>query len=621
MAPQPEAEEATQPAESAKRSKERVAWPQATQLFRRLWPELRPELRPAIWAAALALVGIPTSVASPFLTKYLFDDVLPNGDVSGILRVGGAMVGLTLVGGLLGYVQARIAIGIRARVRHRLTWRLFSHVLHLPLRYFHGTETGYLMSRIRDDVNGLDAIMVDALLRAVVDILRAAVFLGLLFFVDVGLALSGALLLGIILGLVFAVSPALRRRSEVARETDAKSSASLHEAIAGLTSIRTAAREGAERRRFLGSVRGALRARVDRDVLGALTSTTFSLVASLGLYVILAVGAYRIAEGESSIGGLMAFLMFLMQLMSAAGSVFGLVPAIQQSLAALQRLFRLFDEDIEPSGSGRAAGELRGAWRFRGVSFRYEEDGPWALREIDFEVQPGELIALVGRSGSGKTTLVHLLPRLFTPQEGRIELDGRGLNELSLAWLRSQIGVVPQDVFLFDRTVRENLAYSKPDASELEIVEAARKAHALEFVERLPKGMDTRIGERGVRLSGGEKQRLAIARELLRDPPVLIFDEATANLDAESEALLRDAMEQLRRGRTCFVIAHRLSTIRAADRILVLNEGRLVESGSHRELLAKGGIYSELHALQFDETPQPSKSHSPRAADGEASPS
>ncbi len=592
--PSPPAEEQPEP--------ERVAWPNALALFRRLWPQLRPELRPALWAAGAALLAVPASVASPFLTRSLFDDVLPQGDARGILVIGGAMIGFTLVGGLLSYFQERIAIGIRARVRQRLTRGVFSHLLRLPLRYFHGSETGYLMSRVRDDVNGLDSLMIDELMGAGVDVLRAAVFLSLLFFVDVGLALSGATLLAIILGLVFAVSPALRRRSEVARETDAKSSAALHESIAGLATVRTGAQEASERRRFLRSVRTALRAMVRRDVLGAVTGTVFSLVANLGLYVILAVGAYRIAFGSSSIGSLMAFLMFLMQLMGAAGSVFGLVPALQQSLAALQRLFRLLDEEPEEDSTERPPGEEpQGAFEFRNVSFRYEDDGEWALRGVTLSAAPGELIALVGRSGAGKTTLVHLLPRLYDPTEGVITLDGRSLREIPLDWLRRRIGVVPQDIFLFDRTVRENLLYAVPHASEARLMEAVRGAHAWDFIERLPKGLETRLGERGVRLSGGEKQRLAIARELLRDPPVLILDEATANLDAESEALVREAMEQLRQGRTCFAIAHRLSTVRAADRILVLDRGAIVESGTHDELLARGGLYRELHDLQFDE--------------------
>lgn len=581
----------------------RVPWPTAWKLYRRFWPYLRHEKRRAGIVGLLLLVGLPASIASPFLVRLLFDDVLPRGDTRRLLLVGAAIVGITLLSGVFSWCQSLVSIGIHTRVRFRLLRDLFHRTLRLPLRTIDRTETGYLMSRIRDDVLALDTLMIDSLVVAGVDLLRAVLFLAILLFLDPGLALSGVILIAVIFLLVILVSPALRRRAERAREADALSSGALHESLSGLLTVRTAAQETGESARFLRVAKQAIRAGVRRDVLSTLTGTIFSLTGLLGVYVIVSVGAYRISVGSSTIGNLFAFFMFLMQLMSAAGSIFALVPGLQKALASFQRVLELLDEETEEGGSAHNTGAPppRGHFRFEDVCFRYETDDalPLALSSISLEVEPGTITALVGRSGAGKTTLVHLVPRLREPTSGTITLDGRPLDHYPLRWLREKIGVVPQDVFLFDRTIRENLSFARPDATAAEIEAAARAANAHDFVMALPRGYDTVVGERGVRLSGGEKQRIAIARELLRDPPILILDEATSNLDSESEALIRDALRHLLPGRTSFVIAHRLSTIMGADRILVLDQGKIVSSGTHRELLAREGIYRELHALQF----------------------
>ena len=300
--------------------------------------------------------------------------------------------------------------------------------------------------------------------------------------------------------------------------------------------------------------------------------------------------------GDSTVGSLFAFSIYLTQLMGSAGSVFALVPANQKGLASLERLFQILDEAPEDDPRKAPVPSLRGRVTFEGVSFRYEDEP--ALRGIDLDVEAGEIVAIVGRSGAGKSTLVHLIPRLYEPQEGLIRIDSTPIRELPLRWLRSKIGVVPQDVFLFNRTVRENIVYARDRVEDHELEQAMRSAHAWEFVSRMPKGLDTLIGERGIRLSGGEKQRLAIAREILRDPPILILDEATSSLDSESEALIQDAMKNLMRDRTCFVIAHRLSTVQDADRIVVLDSGRIAEIGTHEQLLEQGGLYRVLHDHQ-----------------------
>ncbi|MEW6744980.1 MAG: ABC transporter ATP-binding protein [Planctomycetota bacterium] len=582
----------------------KIPWSQGLTLLRRFWPTLRPQNRLAAAIGLLLLLAIPSGVVSPFLVKRLFDDALPAHDLRALITYGLLIAAFTVLSATLNYFEAILTIRLRNRVRFRITSELFEHLLRLPLRFTQRTETGYLMSRLRDDVAALDSLMTDTLVVAVIDLLRAVLFCSLLLYLDTGLALSGLVLVGVIFAGVAAVAPALRRRSAAAREADALSSAGLHEALTGLYTVRTTAQEPHERRRFGLTVMKALRAAARRDVLGTMTDSAIGLAGVLGAYVIVAVGAYRIMTGQSTVGSLFAFFIFLSHLTGAAGSVLGLVPRVQKGLASLQRIFELLDEPAE-THRGDTAGlpaRLRGEVQIENLSFSYDSQN-WALQDVTLHVHPGEVLALVGRSGAGKSTLVHLLPRLYPVERGRILIDGRPLEACPLRWLRRQIGVVPQDIFLFDRTIRENIVYACPEASEAALEHAARSAHASEFIARLPMGYDTIVGERGVRLSGGEKQRLAIAREILRDPAILILDEATSNLDAESEQLIRDALQHLMRGRTCFVIAHRLSTVRGASRIVVLDGGHIVEEGTHAELLERGGLYRELHDRQMIETP------------------
>ncbi len=572
-------------------------------LFRRFWPYLRPEKRLTIAIAALLLLAVPSGAIAPFLVKRIFDDILPRKDTAELALAGGAIIGLTLLSFAFRWVQDLASISLRNRVHFRVTRDVFGHVVRLPVRYFHGTDTGTLMSRVRDDVTALDGLMTDTLVQAGVDVLRAILVFVLLIVLDAGLALSGLLLVGAIFGFVLLLGPALRRRSARAREADEASSAALHEALTGLETIRTGAREPSEARRFSLAVKRSIRASASRAVLGSITGSAIGLTGVLGGYAIVAIGAYRIILGVSTFGGLFAFFIFLVELVGATGRVFGLAPQIQAALASLQRIYRLLDESAETDDPDAPAPPetVAGRIELRSVRFAYgsgDERNP-ALQGVDLLIEAGTVAALVGRSGSGKSTLAALLPRLLEPDAGEITLDGRPLRSLSRRWLRRRIGVVPQDVFLFNRSIRDNVAFARPEASDDEVRAALVAARADVFVDRLPRAWDTVVGERGIRVSGGEKQRLAIARELLRDPPILILDEATSSLDAESEALLRDAMARLLRGRTCLVIAHRLSTVRDADRIVVLDEGRVVEEGTHDELLATGGLYRELHDRQL----------------------
>ncbi|MFG0315858.1 MAG: ABC transporter ATP-binding protein [Planctomycetota bacterium JB042] len=579
---------------------EKVPWERAWPLLKRFWPTLRTERRGAWVIGVLFALALPAGLISPLLVKRIFDVVLPSRDLEEFARLGIVIAALTLGAHGLRLAAGLIVVRMQNRVMHRLTRHLYDHVLRLPLRTLQEHETGYLMARVREDVQSLEAVMLDSLLHAGFDALRAVVFFGMLFFIDAALALSGLGLLVVIFGGVVLVSRPLRRRSHAAQEADAESSSALHQSVSGISVVRTSAQERREGFRFGRFLKAAVRAAAARDSLSVTVSYIVGLAVALGMYLIIVIGAYRIMTGSSTTGNLFAFSMYLTYLSGAVTALMTLNVRLQRAFASLHRIFTLLDTPRErsvPASAGPVA-IAAGRVEIERVSFRYVESQP-ALEDVSLAVEPGRVVALVGRSGAGKSTLVNLVPRLYDLDRGTVRVDGVDVRDWPLKALRRGVGVVPQDVFLFNRPVRENVAYATPDATEEEVVAACRAAHAHEFIERLPEGYDTLVGERGVKLSGGEKQRLAIARELLRDPPILILDEATSSLDSESEALIRDAVDRLKKDRTCFVIAHRLSTVVDADEIVVLDRGRVVERGPHAALLAAGGLYRKLHDTQL----------------------
>jgi subfamily B ATP-binding cassette protein MsbA len=410
----------------------------------------------------------------------------------------------------------------------------------------------------------------------------------------------------IVVGSAFYFGRRLRRMTTGVQDKVAEATAVAEEALSQIRTVQSFVQEPAERQRYgdrvLASVRAALvRAEVRGVFFGVLTFTTFG-----GIVFVLWQGGLLVLDGKLSPGALVSFLLYTVTIAAAIGGLASFFSSYQEAVGAAQRVFELLETVppiADPASPQPLPKPIRGEVTFQRVSFRYhpDPDVPWVLRDIDLAVAPGEIVALVGPSGAGKTTLVSLLPRFWDVAEGRILLDGIDIRDLRLADLRGAIGVVPQEPALFSGTVRENIAYGRPSAAPDAIEAAARAAHAHEFVERLPQGYETVVGERGVKLSGGQRQRIAIARALLKDPAVLILDEATSSLDTESERLIEDAMERLLAGRTTLIIAHRLSTVRRADRLLVLDHGRIVEEGSHAELLARGGLYARLYQHQFRE--------------------
>jgi subfamily B ATP-binding cassette protein MsbA len=456
------------------------------------------------------------------------------------------------------------------------------------------------MSRQRDDLRNLSGIMADTFVRAAINLLRALVFVGLLFYLDAGLAATGLVLTLVFFGANLLFSKPLRRRNLAVQEAEAQTSTALHEGAIGIRLIKATAREKFELRKYVRALSVYARAVIRRDILEILSDELIGLAATIGVYSIVLVGAYRIMADDTTFGSLFAFFMYLSSLFGATGALLRLNSSLQRALGSLQRIYEVLDTPPEPAASGAAALFISPPCeiQFENVGFNYISEIA-VLHQVSARIPAGAQVALVGPSGAGKTTFAHLVPRFYEPAQGRILLNGVDLATIPLPQLRRLIGIVPQDVFLFDRTIRENIAYGNHVADPEMIERAARAANAHDFVAEMPQGYESKIGERGVRLSAGQKQRIALAREILRNPPILILDEATSSLDSASEALIQEAIQRFKKNRTSIIIAHRLSTVMEADCILVFDKGRIVEQGRHEQLLAQGGLYAFLFETQF----------------------
>jgi ATP-binding cassette, subfamily B, bacterial MsbA len=572
----------------------------------RLWPRVRP-YRGGLALATLALLASAViGLAFPQIVRYLLDAAFLRHDRGLLDRIGLLLLVLFAVQAGLNYVQTYYLSATGERAVAGLRRELFDKLLTMPPGFFADRRTGELTSRLTTDIGLLQSVMshqIAEFSRQALALLGGVV---ILTYMQPRLTFTALGVVPLVVGSAFYFGRRLRRMTTGVQDKVAEATAVAEEALSQIRTVQSFVQEPAERQRYgervLASVRAALvRAEVRGVFFGVLTFTTFG-----GIVFVLWQGGLLVLDGKLSPGSLVSFLLYTVTIAAAIGGLASFFSSYQEAVGAAQRVFELL-ETVSPIADQPSPQPLpkpvRGEVRFQRVSFRYQPDPatPWVLRDIELAVAPGEIVALVGPSGAGKTTLVSLLPRFWDVGEGRILLDGIDIRDLPLADLRGAIGLVPQEPALFSGTVHENIAYGRPAAAQDAIEAAARAAHAHEFVERLPQGYDTVVGERGVKLSGGQRQRIAIARALLKDPAVLILDEATSSLDNESERLIEDAMERLLAGRTTLIIAHRLSTVRRADRLIVLDHGRIVEEGSHAELLARGGLYARLYQHQFRE--------------------
>ncbi|HUI41412.1 MAG TPA: ABC transporter ATP-binding protein [Terriglobia bacterium] len=571
--------------------------------LRELWPELWTFIRPRrrLLALGFALMGVNrlSGLVLPASSKYLIDLVIGKRQVALLLPLVGVVVAATLVQGATDFALTQLLSKEAQRLIAELRTRVQQHVGRLPVAFYDATKTGALVSRIMSDVEGLRNLIGTGLVQFVGGLLTAALALVILMRISATMtAVAAAILLvfGVFMRYAFKIiRPIFRARPKINAEVTGR----LTESLAGVRVVKGYHAEQREANVFAGGVERLL-----QNVLQTLTATSVMSLTATGLLglvsaFIMYLGARRILDHTMTLGSFVEFTIFLGMLVAPVAQVVNIGTQLTEAIAGLERTRELLAERPEDQDPVRTVqvSPLRGEVVFEGVSFAYETGKP-VLHEVGFRAEPGTVTALVGPSGAGKSTLIGLVAAFYMPTAGRVLVDGTDLATVRLDSYRTQLGVVLQDTFLFDGTIRENVAFSRPDASTEQIMGACRIARVDEFAERFELKYETVVGERGVKLSGGQKQRVSIARAILADPRILILDEATSSLDSESEALIQEGLAYLMQGRTTFVIAHRLSTVRRADQILVVEDGRIIERGTHESLYALEGRYWELYTRQ-----------------------
>ena len=577
----------------------RIADGEGARVYRRLLSYLRPH-----WlVASLSVIGMivqgGTETVFAWIIKPMLDSGFVNRDLAVIRLIPLGIIGIFLVRGIASFASSYGSGWVSRNIIATLRAQVFDRLLMLPRRYYDEASSGMLLSRLTYNVEQVAEAGTTAVVTIIRDTATAVFLLAYMAYISWRLALIFLALGPVVTLVVFYVSKRFRRLSRRIQRSVGNVAYVAEEAIEGNDVIKVFGAQAHERERFREANDRNKNQFMKFAATKALSTPVVQICAAMALSLVIYLATLNGVASTVSVGSFVSFITAMLLLLQPLKRLTNVHSTIQKGIAAGESIFEIIDEPAEEDHGTVEVERVRGRIEFDDVHFRYRQGGDAVLRGMTLDIEPGETVAIVGRSGSGKTTMANLIPRFYEPSAGVIRLDGVPLRDYRLESLRRQVALVGQRVVLFNDTIRGNIAYGMAETDDASIRRAAELANALEFIEGLPDGFDTRVGENGVMLSGGQRQRIAIARALLKDAPILILDEATSALDTESENQIQTALEQLMRGRTTLVIAHRLSTVESADRIIVLDAGKLVESGTHMELIERGGAYAALHRLQF----------------------
>lgn len=572
-----------------------VDWRRIGALFRFYWSQ---EAQVFVCVLFMSVLGL----LPPLLVMWLIDQAIPQADFKAIVFLVLAMIGSALISSLIGVYQGYLNAVVGEGIMRDLRASLMAHMHRMPLEFFTSTKTGEIMNRVSNDVDSIDGLVSGTMVSIITNLITIVTTVATIFILDWRLAIVSMLVIPF---MILPMWPVGRKLFEVRRLTRQKRD-EIHAieqetlSVSGIVLLKSFVREDYERERFFNLSTDLMNTEINLAMVGRWFMALIAAMVTIGPAFIWLAGGYLCISQGLTIGVVVSFVVLLGRLYAPCAALAGVQTQIVSALAVFERIFDYLDMNEEVAGTSVAEpfDEVEGAVRFEAVSFSYPDRNE-ALSEISFSVEPGQMAAFVGPSGAGKTTISLLLPRFYEPQKGTITIDGQNVESIGLSQLRKHIGVVTQETYLFHDTIMNNLRYARPDASYDEIKAATRAANIHEMIEALPESYETVVGERGHKLSGGERQRLAIARVLIKNPRILILDEATSSLDSENEALIQQALLDLMKGRTGLVIAHRLSTVLRADVIFVVDGGRIVETGVHEELLLEDGLYARLYRQQF----------------------